>query len=239
MNNKNKKQCGAFAIRTNNRCQKKAFRGTNYCWLHYPKKAPLNFLFIGAVFSLFLTVLFFEDLNNLRRRFLVKEQEDLEISVSYETFNESQDKKEFLEFVGERKKLLSNSELFIYNINFRNKADKLLLRSMHITVDLSNIVYDWQEIGSFKVKNAIDYHLIDSANKGISKKRAFVSQRFLRIDEIAPGGFIAFRVLAGSAKRRSKPSTMNVGIFGNYISEGYGNTEIKEIKCWMPAKRGN
>ncbi len=118
----------------------------------------------------------------------------MEISVSYETFNESQDKKEFMEFVEERKKLLGNSELFIYNIYFRNKADKLLLRSIHITVDLPNVVLGWQEIKSFGVKNPIDYDLNNSFNKEMSKKRVFVSQRFLMIDEIAPKGFIAFRV---------------------------------------------
>jgi hypothetical protein len=31
----------------------------------------------------------------------------------------------------------------------------------------------------------------------------------------------------------------NVGIFGNYVSEGYGNTEIKKLEEWLPAKRGN
>jgi hypothetical protein len=115
--------------------------------------------------------------NKQQHKFFVKEQEDLGISIRYETFDESQDKKEFLEFVEKRKKLLSDSELFIYYINFHNKADKLLLRSIYFTVNLSNIIWDWQEIGSIRVKNAKSYNLVESANKGISKNRVFVSQR--------------------------------------------------------------
>jgi len=46
-----KAACEAIAKSTQKQCSKKALLGTNYCWIHYPKKVPVIFLFIGALLS--------------------------------------------------------------------------------------------------------------------------------------------------------------------------------------------
>ena len=47
-------KCQAFAKTKEQQCQNKALLGTNYCWIHYPKKSPFLFLFIGAFIGFIL-----------------------------------------------------------------------------------------------------------------------------------------------------------------------------------------
>ena len=49
-----RKQCRAIAASTAQQCSNKALLGTSYCWLHYPKKAPLILLIIGGLVGLLL-----------------------------------------------------------------------------------------------------------------------------------------------------------------------------------------
>ena len=50
----NRPKCQGFAKTTQQQCQNNALLGTNYCWVHYPKKSPILFLFIGALLGLLL-----------------------------------------------------------------------------------------------------------------------------------------------------------------------------------------
>ena len=48
--------CRAIAKSTQKQCSNKALLGTNYCWMHYPKKVPVIFLLVGALLSLIFQV---------------------------------------------------------------------------------------------------------------------------------------------------------------------------------------
>lgn len=49
-------QCQSIAKSTGIQCTKKPMKGTNYCWVHIPKKGPLIGFIIGAALSLIFTV---------------------------------------------------------------------------------------------------------------------------------------------------------------------------------------
>lgn len=53
-----KKQCQAIAKSTQRQCLNKSIIGTDYCWVHYPRKGPLIFLFFGAFLSLLFQIIY-------------------------------------------------------------------------------------------------------------------------------------------------------------------------------------
>ena len=67
---KRKKRCHFFIEKNNTRCQKKALWGTNFCWLHYPKKGSLIVGAIGSIFiGLVITILFKDPLTHFLSKY--------------------------------------------------------------------------------------------------------------------------------------------------------------------------
>ena len=62
-------RCKAFVTATNTQCKNRAIRGTNYCWVHYPKKQLFISVIFSALISLVLTTLFIEPISYALSKF--------------------------------------------------------------------------------------------------------------------------------------------------------------------------
>ena len=53
-----KRRCKAIAKSTQRQCEKSPLSGTEFCWLHYPKKETVEFFILGILLTFLLQVIF-------------------------------------------------------------------------------------------------------------------------------------------------------------------------------------
>ena len=170
--------------------------------------------------------------------FIVREDKDIEVGVIRYKYEDFSKKRIFTAFFKKRKKLVKRYDFYVYLFQVRNESTKAILRDLYLTIDAQLVIFVWEEISNINVEGVKSYVLAETFDKSIPKERVYLSQRYLNIEKIAPRGFITFAVLLGGAK--GLPSTeerpIHVGIFGTYISEGYGRSELRKLRLWVPIK---
>jgi len=77
MKTKLRSYCRAISRSTEKQCSNKALRGTEYCWVHYPKRAPIITLFLGALLSLGLRIAYDSVSTSQEERLVVQLSEKL------------------------------------------------------------------------------------------------------------------------------------------------------------------
>ena len=178
-------------------------------------------------------------------QFVVPEEEIIDISAVYEEYKEAKHEKLFRSFLDERAAMLDQPKqmLFVYRIGLHNKAEKTYCKSLHFSIDCQAVIYCWKEMSAFECKGIVSLSTTEAMQKNIPKDIVFTSQRILSIDEIGPGGLAGFAALVGFMKFdkvRPKVNTPGeIGVFGTYVSEGYGRTKIEDIRRWIPIKKRN
>lgn len=64
----------------------------------------------------------------------------------------------------------------------------------------------------------------------------FVSQRQIYIEEIGPSGSIYLAMLVGKrvGSKAMHGLSQQLGIYGSYVCEAYGATELLKLNKWIP-----
>ena len=193
----------------------------------------------------FFEVLLIDKANNkteFRKAFIVKEVEDLGFTVRYYKYEDCRDKEIFVPFLEGHRDLVNAHELYVYYLNVHNKASKVQLRDLYFTVDTPGVIFDWKEVGSVDVKGVKAYKLQDvlEPHRKLGS-RVYVGQQFVNIDNLGPHGFYAVAILVGKIQLMPDVEKINIWegiqIYGTYILEGYGSSEIKKIKFELPISK--
>lgn len=196
----------------------------------------------------FLRITLSDKANNMSEfeyRFVVPEEEIIDISAVYEEYEEAKHKKLFRSFLDERGEVLDlhRYRLYVYRYGLRNKAEKTYCRSLHFSIGNQGVIFCWKEMSSVNCSGIVSLSFTESMQKNVPKNMVFTSERMLSIDEIGPGGLARFAALVGFMKFdnfRPKVSTpREIGVFGTYVSEGYGRTTIENVRRWIPIKKSN
>lgn len=176
-------------------------------------------------------------------RFVVPEEEIVGISALYEEYEKAKHENLFRSFLEERGEILDihKYRLYVYRYGVHNKAEKTYCRSLHFSIDNQGVIFCWKEMSSIDCSGIVSLSLTESVQKNVPKNMVFTSQRMLSIEEIGPGGWAQFAALVGFMKLdnfRPKVSTpREIGVFGTYVSEGYGRTKIEDVRRWVPIKK--
>jgi hypothetical protein len=170
--------------------------------------------------------------------FIVREENDVEISCTCADYEDSADREIFSFFFQEYKQMAEDLEWHIFNIAISNGTARAMLRDIHLTVDLQLTIFSFKEIGSVKAKKIESYLLAEALDKTLPKGHVFLSQRYLHIEEMAPGGLIHLSILAGRTKTMKEKSQLprQIDFYGTYTSEGYGTTEVCKLRRAVPIK---
>jgi hypothetical protein len=175
--------------------------------------------------------------------FTVPENDIFGITVNYEEYDENKHKQLISSVPDKLEGLIDMMDLFVYHIIVRNEAEKTYCRDVYLTLDVSGVVYSWEEEGGLDYTGTISLDISESFMKALPKNRIFGSQRTLSIDEIAPKGSVRFTALVGFMNIDNVHSDVNgpseIGVFGNYVSEGYGKTKVENVRRWVPVRRFN
>lgn len=194
----------------------------------------------------YLRITLFDNANNMSESeysFMVPENDIIDITFSYEEYDEAKHRKLVRFLPNELGTLFDKMRLYVYHYGVRNRAEKTYCKSVHISVDNPGVIYSWEETGGLNYTGVVSLSVTEALHKRVPKNRVFVTERKLSIEEIGPGGFVLFVALVGLMdfdNFRPKESTpMDIGVFGTYVSEGYGRTTIENVRRWIPIKKRN
>ena len=177
-----------------------------------------------------------------KHAFVVPESELIDIKISSEEYDEADHRKLLPSLPNGTLKVFDRTRLYVYHFILYNKGEKTYCKNIHVTINTSGAIYSWKEVGGMDYTGVVSLSIAESFDKTIQKHQVFVSQRVLTIEEIAPGGHVHFVALVGFMQIDNRPelsSATDVGVFGTYISEGYGRTTIVHIRRWIPIKKRN
>jgi hypothetical protein len=187
--------------------------------------------------SYILEIILTDKNNNTYRQnnhFIFPEKEDLQINIQKENYQPDKHGELFSSFIKKHGAGFSDADLYVYKLNISNKAKKIVIKSLNLTIDTSIIILKWVETGSAGVKGLNTVNIAESMNKTLTKERVFPCQQLLHIDEIAPYGIVIFSILVGKPNFEFPDfSINNVHIFGTYVIDGYEKTEIKELNLYQ------
>ncbi len=196
----------------------------------------------------FLRITLSDKANNMSEseyRFVVPEEEIVDISAVYEEYEEEKHEKLFRSFFDERGEMLDLHlyRLYVYRYSVRNKAEKTYCRSLHFSIGNQGVIFFWKEMSSVDCSGIVSLSFTESMQKNVPNNMVFTSERMLSIDEIGPGGLARFAALVGFIKRDNFRPKVNapreIGLFGTYVSEGYGRTTIEDVRRRVSIKKLN
>lgn len=168
--------------------------------------------------------------------FIMKPKNELSVTVISDDFINSPYKDMFKDFIENKKSLLEfNPPQYIYQLsignNFNNSA---YLKDLYFTIDTSGGIFlAWEELGHIEANGIETINLPEALDKRIQEGRVYLSQKFIHIDKIAPGGLVRFIILIGGmppSMPRKNDVWEGLQLNGTYLSEGYGRSERRDIK---------
>jgi hypothetical protein len=182
--------------------------------------------------------------DKFKKNFVVREEDILEFSILYNNYEDYSDKEIFQPFLDEHKDLLADATLYIYYFNMHNKANMVNLKDLCFTVDVPGVIYSWKEVRAVDVKGIKSYQIADTMNQLRYPNDQFcLSQEFVNIDNIGPHGFYEAAILVGKFKRMPELKSQNIWegieVYGNYVYEGYGSSEMRKIEFRLPIDQIN
>jgi len=169
--------------------------------------------------------------------FIIKKKENISISIKSQLYADYDKKKVFSSFFENHPDISLYYDFYVLNISMQNNTEGAFLRDLYMTLDIdAQVIFSFIEIGSLEVKNFESYIAAESMNKMLPRGKVFLSQRFLRIGEMAPKGIINIASLCGTSKKFPTSPPKSVDIDGTYLFDGYGIREICEIQNSIPIK---
>ncbi|MEE9443357.1 MAG: hypothetical protein V3V99_11900 [candidate division Zixibacteria bacterium] len=175
--------------------------------------------------------------------FSVIEQVDLDVSINYSHITALDIARKFPNFFKTKinNEFADSLGFLLYTIELTNHADNLWIKDLSLTVWLTGLILDWIEVGHDKAEDIESYIKAESMNKLIPKGHLLLGERSLKIDEIAPHGWIKFIALIGLHKISHRglfndgyltlPNTQleNASMYGTYISRWNGKEVRKNV----------
>jgi len=173
--------------------------------------------------------------------FVVPEADIMSTTATYEDYNEAKHKELIRSLPAKLGELIGRQDLYVCHYVLHNKAENTYCKDIYISVDNEGAIYSWGEIGGLDYTGVVSLTVPESFDRSFPKNRVFGPQQILRVEEIAPGGHVHFIAMVGFMRDPSLPQEprrpRKVGIFGTYISEGYGRTTTERVQRWVPIKK--
>jgi hypothetical protein len=164
--------------------------------------------------------------------FVIPENDILSIRATYEEYDASKHEIKMPVPWDGQKNVPNN--LYVYSLTLYNRAKATYCRNIYVRIDVEDgVIWQFEEVGGE------GYNLIASLSTPESLRRngpkdhdrVFGPQQVVHIQEIAPKGFLNFRVLVGFvAFGGRKPGTpREIQVSGIYISDGYRRTTLVDV----------
>ena len=166
-------------------------------------------------------------------QFVVREKEDIKITVTGKKFIDSKMKKLFNPFFQKYRTIANDFKFSTLSIYLKNNMAKAILRDLYLTINAPKSIFSLEQIGCVEAKGYNSYVLAEGFDQRL-RGHIFASERYLDIEEIAPHGFLRFVALIGEPKTTKKLHLEaryhdEIRAFGHYICEGYGSTEMRRL----------
>lgn len=169
---------------------------------------------------------------SFEKTFIVKESCELDFGLSFMKYEDFSEKRIFNAFLEAHSDLTNNYIFYVYVLGIKNKTSKAIVKDINVSINPNYCVFACGEILNIKVSGVEFYDLTPKELKSsMLPAEVFLSQKFLRIENISPGGHVLLAMLVGDVKQLlEEERNKNIFVEGSYFSECFGIREVKEIK---------